>query len=56
MRIRMRSFSNGTGAVFDQQLILSSLGAAEIELIDGGEAFRRLRIEILREAAEEFLY
>src|SRR5690349_21519807 len=55
MRIGMGAFLYRTNTVFDRQLVLTSLGTAQIELVHGGKAFRCLRIEILRKTAEEFL-
>lgn len=50
---RMGSLADLTGVPFDHQMVLAAPRAAQVELVDGIEAFRGLRIELARQASEK---
>lgn len=56
VRVRMDSFLDQTGSSLDHQMVLTSLWAAQIKLIDGHKSFRRLGVELPRQPLEEIFH
>ena len=53
MRIRVGAFGNLTGPVPDLQLVLSSIGAVQVELLDRIQSFGCVRIQFTGESGEK---
>ena len=56
VRVRMGSFLDRTGSSLDHQMVLTSLRAAQIELINRHKSFRRLGVELPRQPLEEIFH